>query len=210
MFISHPDFFAAKPINVYHKEIYNSKETANMHPDTLRNKHILFRKKVNLPSFSKAVLKITADDYYKLYINGKFITEGPAPSYPNRYFYNEIDVTENLCEGECCFAVHTYYQGLINRTWVSGDLREMLACELYLDGVRVLETDESWLTKYHTGYTECGKFGYDTAYAECYDAASPDAKFYEPDFDDCNFIFAKKHLRSDWKLTKQPTKQLDI
>ena len=210
MFISHPDFFDTKPINVYHKEIYNSKECAEAHPENLRNKHILYRKRVNLPHFNRAILKITADDCYKLYINGRFVTEGPAPSYPHHYFYNEIDVTDYLSEGESQFAVHTYYQGLINRVWVSGDLKQMMWCELYLDGEKILESDESWLTKYHTGYTECGKFGYDTAYAECYDAGAPEAKFYEPNFDDSDFIFAKKNLLSDWKLTKQPTKQLDI
>ncbi len=210
MFISHPDFYSLKPINVYHKEIYNSKEAAEAHPDMLRNKHIIYRKKATLPHFKRATLKITADDYYKLYINGKFITEGPAASYPHNYYYNEIDVTDALSAGESCFAVHTYYQGLINRVWISGDLKQMLACELYLDGEKFLESDESWLVKYHTGYTECGKFGYDTAYAECYDAGAPEAKFYESDFDDSDFVFAKENAYSDWHLTKQSTRQLEI
>lgn len=210
MFISHPDFYSLEPINVYHKEIYNSKEEENAHPEGLRNKHVLYRKRATLPRFSRATLKITADDYYKLYINGKFVTEGPAASYPHHYFYNEIDVTDYLSEGECQFAVHTYYQGLINRVWTSGDLKQMMWCELYLDGEKFLESDESWLTKYHTGYSKCGKFGYDTAYAECYDAGAPEAKFYEFDFDESGFVFAKENKLSDWKLAKQGTKQLSI
>lgn len=214
MFISHPDFANLEPINIYHKERNEQgeliKSDTSAHPNELRNKHILFRKKTTLGSFSKAILKITADDYYKLYINGKFVTEGPAASYPHSYFYNEVDVTDILSEGECCFAVHTYYQGLINRVWTSGDLKEMLWCELYLDEKKVLESDESWLVKYHTGYAEYGKFGYDTAYAECYDASAPEAKFYEPDFDDSDFVFAKENALSDWCLKKQTTRQLEI
>ena len=89
-------------------------------------------------------MRISADDYYKLYINGNFVAEGPAPGYPNAYFYNEIDVSAFLKSGENTIAVHTFYQGLINRGWVSGDLRQMLWCELWLDSALALESDESW------------------------------------------------------------------
>ena len=221
MFISHPDFYDLTPIDVYHKEldsegklIANNNDPTNKiaaaHPKTLRNKHVIFRKKFNLSSFNKAMLKITADDYYKLYINGKYVTEGPAPGYHNAYYYNEIDVTEYLSGGENVIAIHNYYQGLINRVWVSGDLRQMLWCELAIDGKTVLESDESWKCAYHTGYTAIGTFGYETNYAECYDARSPEAKFYEVNFDDTAFSFAKENRASEWKLIKQPTKQLDV
>ncbi len=220
-FISHPDFYDLSPINVYHKEYDGNGKTiaernggtdpiVAAHPEELRNKHIIFRKSFNAPTFKTAVLKITADDYYKLYVNGRFVIEGPAPSYENNYYYNEIDVSEYLSKGENIFAVHTYYQGLINRVWVSGDLREMLWFELSIDGRTALVSDESWLVKYHTGYTECGKFGYDTAFAECYNAASSDCDFYKPDFDTSSFVFAKEHKNPEWKLEKQKTRQLDI
>lgn len=220
-FISHPDFCAVDPINVYHREIgedgiyFPTKEEEGsvsiLHPADMRNKHIIFRKKAELDEFKKATLKITADDYYKLYINGKFVTEGPAPSYPESYFYNEIDVTEYIKGGEeNIFAVHTYYQGLINRVWVSGDLKEMLWFSLSLDGKEVLVSDDSWRCKIHTGYGECGTVGYDTAYMEIYDARSADRDFYKADFCEVGFVNAKENKRSDWKLVKQMTRQLDI
>ncbi|MBO7302868.1 MAG: alpha-L-rhamnosidase N-terminal domain-containing protein [Clostridia bacterium] len=129
-FISHPDFSNLEPLCVYHKERgsdgklifdrHNEEEyILKNHPKELYNKHIIFRKKASFDSFKRATLKITADDYYKLYINGKFVTEGPSPGYHNNYYYNEIDVTDFLTEGENTFAVHTYYQGFINRVWVS-------------------------------------------------------------------------------------------
>lgn len=220
-FISHPDFHDLTPINLYHKELNEDGVTfadshggkdpnVEAHPENLRNKHILFRRKTTIGKFKNATLKITADDYYKLYINGKFVTEGPAPSYPESYFYNEIDVTEYIVEGENTFAVHTFYQGLINRVWVSGDLREMLWFSLSLDGKEALTSDESWKCNYHTGYTECGMVGYSTAYMECYDASDKNTLFYVPDFDDSEWISAAENKRSDWKLIKQTTKQLDI
>jgi hypothetical protein len=221
MFISHPDFASLKPINVYHpeldsegKSIFERDDESDpilaAHPAHLRNRHIIYRKRMTLPTFSKAVLRITADDYYKLYLNGTFVTEGPTAGYPHAYFYNEIDVTDHLREGENIFAAHTYYQGLINRVWVSGDLRQMLWCELYLDGERVLESDESFLCGYHRAYTECGMLGYETVYNECYDARSADVGFEELDFDDSDFVPAVASASPDWVLLPQPTRMLDI
>ena len=221
MFISHPDFYALEPIDVYHveldsegRDVYRRDDPQDpltvAHPHRLRNKHILYRKKVDIPSFDRALLRISADDYYKLYINGRFVCEGPTPGYPEAYFYNEIDVTDYLTEGENVIAAHCYYQGLINRVWVSGDLRQMLWCELYLDGERILESDNTFKCKYHSGYTECGMLGYETVYNECYDAASPEVGFMRPDFDDSDFEYAQEHLHPTWTLLPQPTRMLDI
>lgn len=221
MFISHPDFYSLKPINVYHDEldkdgrdIYDRTDPADpitaAHPAQLRNRHIIYRKKATLPAFESALLRISADDYYKLYVNGEFVAEGPTAGYPEAYFYNEIDLSDLLTEGENLIAVHCYYQGLINRVWVSGDLRQMLWCELLLDGEKVLESDESFRCQYHSGYTECGMLGYETVYNECYDAGSREAGFMNRDFDDSYFLCAKAHLYPDWHLVPQPTRMLDF
>ena len=221
MFISHPDFFALDPINVYHTELdENGNSIFNLldpndpikvkHKEELRNKHIIYRKKFSLNGFQKAVIRISADDYYKLYINGKYVAEGPSAGYPHAYFYNEIDVTDFLLDGENVLAAHCYYQGLINRVWVSGDYRQMLWCELYVDGQKLVESDESFKCKYHSAYTACGTLGYDTVYNECYDARSNDVGFSRIDFDDTDFDYAKIHASPEWKLSKQPTEMLDV
>lgn len=195
------------PQNVFFKEL--SVKKVEM-PEGLLNKHILFRRRVTLGKFKSAVLRITADDYYKLYINGRFVTQGPSPCYPSGYFYNEIDVSGYLNEGENTFAVHTYYQGLINRVWVSGDLREMMYFRLICDGNDVLVSDTDWKCAIHTGYTECGRFGYDTQLAECYDSGSPEAHFYLPEFDDSGWENASVYKNADYTLIRQPSAQLDI
>lgn len=139
--ITNKDFFAFEPINVFHKEMGDVKIPENT---AYENRHILFRHTFSLSEFSKAILRISADDYYKLYINGQFVTQGPAPGYPFHYYYNEIDVTRYLHPHTNVIAVHTYYQGLVNRVFVSADLRQGLACELLLDGKKVLTSDETW------------------------------------------------------------------
>ena len=207
-FICHKDFENLKPIDVFHKEL--SPNQTEKHAESLYNRHTLFRKKVVLEKASKAILKITADDYFKLYINGVYVTQGPPPSYPNHYYFMEIDVTPFLKDGVNTFAVHNYYQGLINRVWVSGDLRSMFWCELYLDGKVVLVSDESWLTATHTGYSSCGIIGYETAFAERYDSSAKEVGFEKESFDDSQWQPASIYKQTDYILQKSPIQPLSV
>ena len=207
-FICHKDYENLKPIDVFHKEL--SPKPAEKHEESLCNRHILFRKKAVLGKASKAILKITADDYFKLYINGVYVTQGPPPSYPNHYYFMEIDVTPFLKDGVNTFAVHNYYQGLINRVWVSGDLRSMFWCELYLDGKVALVSDESWLTATHTGYSSCGIIGYETAFAERYDSSAKEVGFEKESFDDSQWQPASIYKQTDYILQKSPIQPLSV
>ena len=207
-FICHKDFENLKPIDVFHKEL--SPKPAEKHAESLCNRHILFRKKAVFGKASKAILKITADDYFKLYINGVYVTQGPPPSYSDHYYFMEIDVTPFLKEGVNTFAVHNYYQGLINRVWVSGDLRSMFWCELYLDGKVALISDESWLTATHTGYSSCGIIGYETAFAEKYDSSAKEVGFEKESFDDSQWQPASIYKQTDYILQKSPIQPLSV
>lgn len=207
-FICHKDFENLKPIDVFHKEL--SPNPAEKHTVSLCNRHTLFRKKVVFEKASKAILKITADDYFKLYINGVYVTQGPPPSYPNHYYFMEIDITPFLKDGVNTFAVHNYYQGLINRVWVSGDLRSMFWCELYLDGKVALVSDESWLTATHTGYSSCGIIGYETAFAERYDSSAKEVGFEKELFDDSQWKPASIYKQTDYILQKSQIQPLSV
>ena len=207
-FICHKDFENLKPIDVFHKEL--SPNQTEKHAESLYNRHTLFRKKAVLGKASKAILKITADDYFKLYINDVYVTQGPPPSYPDHYYFMEIDVTPFLKEGVNTFAVHNYYQGLINRVWVSGDLRSMFWCELYLDDKVALVSDESWLTATHTGYSSCGIIGYETAFAERYDSSAKEVGFEKESFDDSQWQPASIYKQTDYILQKSPIQPLSV
>ena len=173
-----------------------------------RDRHILFRRKFTLDKSGKATMFITADDYYKLYINGVFVTQGPAPCYHNNYNYNVVDVTEYLCEGENLVAVHTLYQGLYNKLWQSGDNRHGLIFDLEVDGECVLCSDESILTKPHDGFTETHTVGYDTQFMEKQDSRAKCFGFEGFDFDDSDWAYAKKSNVTDHILVEQKSKSL--
>lgn len=207
-FICHKDFSEITPVNVFHKESAGIK--IKEADGIFLNRHILFRKKFVLNQIRDAQLTVTADDTYKLYINGKFITMGPAASYPQCYNYNAIDVSSYLREGENTIAVHTYYQGLINRVWVSGDRRQMLWLNLTVGGEQVLVSDTSWKCHDHTGYTSCGKIGYETQFMEIYDSRAKEARFFDENFDDSDWDYARVLKHADYTLQKQETQQLQF
>ena len=187
-------------VDVFHRE---RQKTGVTNDGERQNSHILFRNKITLDKLpQKAELKITADDKYRLYINGSFVTEGPASAYHHRYRYDTLDVAKYLKKGENVFAYHTYYQGMINRVWQSGDRRHGLYCELFCDGKTVFESDESFLCKYHGGFSVCGKVGYDTQFLENYDNNSADVGFEKPDHDDGKWDHAVKVKNDDHILAE--------
>ena len=203
--ITDNEFYRLKPRNVFHKQL----EPVDLPCDEHRNRHILFRKNfVMSTSIENAKIYISADDYYKLYINGQFVGQGPAPSYHFQYNYNVIDVTSFLKEGKNTIAVHTFYQGLINRVWQSGDNRHGLILDLIAENSVVVASDETFKTKPHSGYTETGIAGYQTQFLEEYNSNSPEVGFERTEFDDSLWENAKLHEYSDHILTEQKTEML--
>ncbi|MBO7295737.1 MAG: family 78 glycoside hydrolase catalytic domain [Clostridia bacterium] len=203
--ISSEEFAALAPRNVFHRQL----EPLTLDCSEHRNRHVLFRKTFVLTkAFERARMLITADDYYMLYVNGNFVAQGPAPSYHFQYNYNEIDLTPYLVKGKNVIAVHTLYQGLINRVWQSGDHRHGLLCDVEIDEKIILSSDESFLATLHTGYTESGTCGYQTQFLETYDCRAREAGFARPDFDDSDWASASICAYDDHTVTAQKSAML--
>ena len=205
--ITDEEFCNLAPRNVFFRQLERQKLDCSEH----RNAHILFRRDFTLDSLpEKALIFITADDYFKLYINGKFVSQGPAPSYHSAYNYNAFDVSEYLCKGKNILAVHTLYQGLINRVWQSGDNRHGLILDMTADGKIILSSDESFKTARHTAFSEIGTVGYETQFLERYDSRDPVCNFASPKHDDSNWQNARLSEVCDHTLVPQKTKSLDF
>ena len=205
--ISDKELSALSPRNVFHRQL----DPVKLDCSQYRDRHVLFRKHfcVN-KNFSSAVIYLTADDYYKLYVNGRFVAQGPAPSYHFQYNYNVVDIGQYLHDGENVIAVHTLYQGLINRVWQSGDNRHGLICDLEIDGEVVVCSDETFLVRNHSGYTETGICGYQTQFLERYDSRSAEVDFAAPDFDDRLWEKASVCRLDDHTLAEQKSHMLDF
>ncbi len=166
------EFDGKRPLDVFHREREAAHEDLT-HPEELKNLHIHFMKKLRLETaYKKITLRVTADDYYKLKINGGFACQGPAPGYFFCYYWNEFDITNHLRVGENTLEFEVYYQGLINRVWNSGDLRCGMICDIIADGDVICSSDESFTYYISRRWPDKRTFGYATQYCETYDATA--------------------------------------
>lgn len=178
--------------------------------DIRPNLHTVFRKAFLGDKESSFLLRISADDYYKLKINGRLAGMGPAPAYTFNYNYNEIDITDFIIDGENVIEVTVYYQGLCNRVWVSGDNKQGLIADIYKDNELLLCTDNTW--KYTIDKTFVGNdtVGYDTAFLEHRNMLLSDATEYIPMEIECSYTFADKSFPVMDFYTVNPIKKGDI
>lgn len=203
--ITDAELAAREPLPVKGRQLERRKAPR---PDkALGNRHVLFRRAFELGASAKeARVFVTGDDYYKLYVNGTFVGMGPAAGFPEHTYYNEFDVTPYLKTGRNVLAVHTYYQGMVNRVWVSGDNRHGLLLDLVTDGKTVVKTDDSFKTARHGAYSAMGVLGYETQFCERYDASAKEVGFERPDFDDADWARAVVHPHGgDYRTFPQPT-----
>lgn len=204
--ITTEEFSELSPRNVFHKQL----DDLFLPCDEHRNRHILYRAEFFLDELpQEAFIRITADDYYKLYINGQPVGQGPAPSYHFQYAYNTYRINSYLQKGRNVISVHTLYQGLINRVWQSGDQRHGLICDLYADGICLLASGPAFRTCYHTAYEEEGTTGYETQFLETYDSRAPECHFYDLDFDDSTWLPAIVNEKDDHITVEQSTPLLE-
>lgn len=181
----------------------------------LQNVHTLFRKEFHPPAATirQARLHVTADDCYKLYLNGEFVGLGPAPSYVFNYFYNSYDVTDALRSGQVnCVAAHVFYQGMHSLTFTSGDNRQglLLQLEMDFDGgpAVVLGSDGSWRCHRLAAFTSRQIYGYQTAFSEHIDLRAWPHGWTEVGFDDSSWEEPHRPAEAiprDYTLSAQPT-----
>lgn len=164
-------FFPLAPLE-FLKKGQNEKEIEC--PETLRHHHVLFQKSFSYrKTEEKVTLRISADDYYKLTLNGRFVCQGPAQGYAFCYYYNELDLTPYLREGENLLTADVYYQGFVNRAYNSADRRMGLIAEALQGKTLLFATDESWQYATVRGYSFTHTMGYNTLVAENFDSRIP-------------------------------------
>ena len=202
--ITTKDFENLKPIDIFHKQVNNKKleETA------FYNYHAHFIKEFYVDETGNYEIKISADDFYKLYINGEFVCQGVAPAYFDSYNYNETDISKFLNKGKNTVAVHVFYQGLINRATNSGDNRMGLIADIFCDGKFVFGTDESWKCERTTEYSG-DTTPYLTQFREDIDFRKKNAS-WKMDTDSGNYENARIFRFADWKFKENPVPTVDV
>ena len=107
-----------------------------------------FRLAVSADRPAHGTLKIAVDGSYRLFVNGEWVADGPARSWPEHFQYDQLDVTPYLRSGLNELAV-------IARHWQTGDfhtcprqagLLVQLDLRLANGHLRRIASDQSWET----------------------------------------------------------------
>ena len=91
----------------------------------------------------RAVLHLTADSRYRLWVNGAFVARGPERSWPAAMALDTLDVTAHLRAGHNQLALQVYSPGYSHFAYVHRAATGALAW-LEIDGKTVLKTNPSW------------------------------------------------------------------
>ena len=144
-----------------------------------KNSYSIFRKKIRISRSAECVLRISADTYYNLYIDGSFINRGPVRHPEFSYEYDELTVA--LGEGEHLLAVLVHHIGVECATHRLGE--KMLWLEMDTpDGCIV--TDESWKAAECDGYLDSAEPMSHFGFREICDMRLYPTGWQQPDFSD--------------------------
>ncbi len=149
------------------------------------NQHLYLRKRFELTSAVKsAVVRVTADTRYKLFVNGTLVVRGPARGFPQYQPVDELDIAPYLKTGPNVLAAHVLSFGISTAQNVFRD-RAGFFCEgsvTFESGMPVeLDSNHTWRLKAARGYRRyVARSASQMGYQEHYDVAR-DAFAGDPD-----------------------------
>lgn len=150
-----------------------------------KNSYALFRKKFHLSKTSECTLRISADTYYNLYVDGVFINRGPVRHHEFSYEYDELCLS--LGEGEHLIAVLVHHIGVECATHRLGERFLWLELETP-DGAVV--TDGGWRAAECSAYLDSDSPMSHFGFCEICDMRLYPDGWQTPDFDDGEWLFA--------------------
>lgn len=113
----------------------------------LYNQTVIARKAFKLSSIERAVLRITADSAYRLFINDQWVSDGPCRAWPEHYQYDVIDVTSYLHIGDNEIRIIGKYWGVgtFHQVPKQAGLLAQLDIESNSSQSLSIITDDTWL-----------------------------------------------------------------
>ena len=127
------------------KWIWTSKESSKKY-----NQTIIAKKAFSCRlAVTSAVIRITADSFYRLYVNNVWINDGPCRAWPEHYYYDELDITQYLVKdlNELSVIARYYGAGDFHRVPVQGGFLAQLDLTFPDTTEQSIITDRSWQVK---------------------------------------------------------------
>jgi hypothetical protein len=114
------------------------------HPFDLHEAYINLRADLDLATApARAVLHLTVDSRYRLWVNGVFVGRGPERCWPSSMAVDARDITGLLRPGRNHMALQVYSPGYSHFAYVHRAAAGALAW-LEVDGAVALKTDRTW------------------------------------------------------------------
>jgi hypothetical protein len=117
----------------------------------IRNVYAHFRKDFILEEpVESGVLHITADQSYRLWVNGTYVTRGPARGYQAHWPYDTVDIGRYLKAGHNFIAVIAYNPGVSTYSYISHSSAGFL-CAGDFGNVQI-RSNADWLSRCDNAY----------------------------------------------------------
>lgn len=154
----------------------------------VKNLFTYFRKTFVLSEgVDKALVQISADSRYKLYVNGRYVGRGPARCDPVWQYYDEYDIAPILRPGKNVVATLVHYYGENTGWYMVGRPGFFFQCTLHSSRGRssLLKSDTSWKFLRAPVWTQdVPRVNGALGFTEVYDATREVEKWNLSEFDD--------------------------
>lgn len=114
-----------------------------------------FRKVITLAlKPQRFIIHISADNRYRLFINGKSVCSGPARGDLYSWYFESIDISKYLTQGKNIIAAMVWNMGSYAAVF---QVSNQTAFTLQGDGLneQIINTDSTWKVKVNKAYTPC-------------------------------------------------------
>jgi len=172
------------------------------------NTAVCFRRGFSADKGKGAVVKVSADTRYVLYINGKEIGRGPIRSTIDRWFYDEYDISADIADGENLLAARVWDYGWSTYQTVAN--KGGLVFSIESSGNTLAQSDEKCKFMQDNGLvSKTVRRNVNLGFMEHYDAGRFSFDWMKPGFDDSSWEYADV-INDNWgELTKRPIKYMD-
>jgi alpha-L-rhamnosidase len=147
---------------------------------------MLARREFELDGSAKtALLRVSADTRYQLFINGQLVTDGPVKAYPEQYRYDRVEVARFLRPGTNVIAVRVHHWGRDTAQNIA--VRPGLLVQLSWEdnrGLHTLGTDNTWRVIEDAAHdTRSPQISAHLGFEEQYDARRERLGWMKPGYD---------------------------
>ena len=141
----------------------------------LQNCHAQFRFDFHLEKIpGQAPLYLTADQSYRLYINGSYVCRGPARGYQESWPFDELEIAPFLRKGQNWFSVEAYNPGIGTFQYIHQSAAGFL-CAAEWDGLSIHTNRREWKMRRSPGNRpETARLSIQMGFQEDFDAAQDD------------------------------------